>query len=209
MPESFQTPPPPSPALPLERSFTRKNSVVPALGWQRGLCGDQAGQGDLAFVGCHFWGRLPLIQLNCSKYSWLKSSPSLGVCAAPASSGQFKPSLPVLGCSKIKQNKKHLGNFSTAKLLFLAYRKGPGSVLEVYPTGELTASTNSSSRYWFRDGILEMAGKTAPCTTVIAPEWCSQHWDTLCHHPWMHTCNASSISAPLRGLQHEEGQAHT
>lgn len=31
MPDGFHIPPPPSPALPLERFFTRKNSVVSAL----------------------------------------------------------------------------------------------------------------------------------------------------------------------------------
>ena len=75
MPESFCILSPASPALPLGRPFTSKNLVVPAL-WDGK--GDSAGtglvKGHLAFVGCHFWGRLPLIQLNCSKYSWLKSS---------------------------------------------------------------------------------------------------------------------------------------
>lgn len=104
----------PKPSTPLRKTrYKEKLRGSCSVGWQRGPCGDQAGQGHLAFVGCHFWGRLPLIQLNCSKYSWL---PERYVLSCQL--WTVKPSSPALGCSKIKQNKKHLGNFSTAKLLF-------------------------------------------------------------------------------------------
>lgn len=60
MTESFHTPPPPSPALPLERPVTRKNSVVPALWGGKGdPVGTRLAKATWPLWGATFGGDIP------------------------------------------------------------------------------------------------------------------------------------------------------